>query len=399
MSVPKQLYQFIPSKFEYLNKIKIIKYKDVNLKTAYLINIIHEIILKFLFSNKKYIDFEVCDDIKFNLWSIILRNKYGMYYSKYIDYLIDNGFITLVSNYYVSKKAKTYKINYFDINTIKRVKTNDAILFKKTTREYIEKSITSHDNSPIDPIIMKKLIDDLYHIQIDYDKSIKYLNDLKNNNKIELNKYYKNYTSLDSIKNNYLFFKFDEYGRFHTNFTILKREIRQNYIKIDNEEIIELDIKNSQPLFLSILLRDEIPDDEQNNKEIKNFMWLASQGLFYDYIVDKFNNLNRSEVKLLTYKVLFGHNGINSTENKIFQSVFPKIYDYIIEYKKLNNDYRFLAHTLQRMESDFIFGKVIKEIYEKIPDIKLFTVHDSISYPLKYKKLVEEIFKRNLNQL
>jgi len=390
------MYQFIPSEFEYLTKTKKIEYKDYNLKTAYIINIIHEIILKYYFANKKYVDFENGDDIKFNLWSIILRNKYGMNYSKYIDYLVEKEFITLVSNYYVNKKAKTYKINYFDLNTIKRVRINDSILNKKNTRTYIENSITNHNNSPIDTKIRKRLVEDLYHVQVDYKNSINYLNQLKKDGNIELNKYYKNYTSLDSIANNYLFFKFDEYGRFHTNFTILKREIRQNFIKIDGEDIIEIDIKNSQPLFLSILLREELDKDD---KEIKNFIWLAEQGLFYDYIVDKFNNLKRSDVKLLTYKVLFGHNGINSIENKIFQNVFPKIYDYIIEFKKLNNNYRILAHTLQRMESDFIFGKVIKEIYEKIPNIKLFTVHDSISYPLKYKNTVEEIFNRNLKLL
>jgi len=399
MSSTKYIYQFIPIEFEYLTKTKKIEHKEHNLKTAYLINIIHEIVLKYYFSNKKYIDFDNINDIRFNLWSVILRNKYGMHYSKYIEYLLEKGFMEMVSNYYATKKAKTYRLNYFNINTIKRVKTNDAILAKKNNRDYLENSITNYNNSPIDIKIRKKLIDDLYHVNVDYDNSIKYLNNLKNEGKIELNKYYKNYTSLDSIKNNYLFFKFDEYGRFHTNFTILKREIRQNYIKIDNEEVIELDIKNSQPFFLSILFRNEIPEIDQKEKEIQNFTWLARQGLFYDYFMDKYNNLNRSEIKLLTYKVLFGHNGINSTENKIFQSVFPKIYDYVLEYKEINKDYRFLAHTLQRMESDFIFGKVIKEIYEKIPDIKLFTVHDSISYPIKYKSIVEEIFNRNLKLL
>lgn len=394
----KSLYQFVPNKFEYLTKCKVIEHKGIKLKTAYLINIIHEIIIKFYFSNKKYIDYEESNDIRFNLWSVILRRKYGAHYNLYVDYLVDFGFITLISNYYASKKAKTYKLNEFDLDSIRRVKTNDAILAKKNTREYLEQSFTSYCKSPIDPLMRKKLLDDLYHVNIDYDKSIKFLKELKDNGKIELNKYYKNYTSIDSIKNNYLFFKFDEYGRFHTNYTVLKKEIRQNFLKIDNEEITEIDIRNSQPLFLSILLRKEM-EYLEDDEEIKKFMWLVKQGLFYDYISEQFRGLSRSEVKLLTYKVLFGHNGINSTENKIFKSLFPKIYDYVLKYKEINEDYRYLSHSLQRMESDFIFGKVIKEIYEKIPEIRLFTVHDSISYPIKYEKEVSEIFNRNLNNL
>jgi hypothetical protein len=79
--------------------------------------------------------------------------------------------------------------------------------------------------------------------------------------------------------------------------------------------------------------------------------------------------------------------------------LFPNIYEYILEYKRVNENYRFLAHTLQKMESDFIFGKVVKEIYEKLPDIKLFTVHDSIVFPVKYKKEVYEIFNRHMKEL
>ena len=390
------LYQFIPEKFDYITKSKVIVYNDVNLKTAYLINIIHELILKFYFAGRNYLDGEPTNEIKFNLWSPILRKKYGMHYNVYIQYLIDKGFISLVSNYYVGKKAKSYKVNLFESNTIKRVKTNDAILAKKSTKEYLMQSITSYCNSPVDPAIRKRLVDDLYHVQIDHEKATELLADLKKRGKIELNKYYKNQNSIDSIKNNYLFLKFDEYGRFHTNFTILKREIRQNFLKIDGEDIMEIDIGNSQPLFLALLLQSEMDPEDP---EIKNYIWLARQGLFYEHIINNFPSLTRSDVKLLTYKVLFGYNGINSTENKIFKSLFPKIYDYVIEYKKVNDNYKSMAHILQRMESDFIFGKVIKELYEKIPEIRLFTVHDSILFPVKYEKRVREIFNKNLKGL
>jgi len=396
MGSNKYLYQFIPEKFLYLTKNKTIQYKDVNLKTAYLINIIHELILKFYFSNRNYIDLDPNDDIKFNLWSLILRKKYGMHYNLYLDYLVENEFITMISNYYVGKKAKTYKINFFEIDKIKKVKTNDAILAKKSTKEYLMQSITEHCNSPIDPKIRKRLVDDLYHVHVDYDKSIDLLNDMKDKGNIEINKYYKNSHSIESIKNHYLFFKFDEYGRFHTNFTILKKEIRQRFLNIDDDEIVEIDIKNSQPLFLALLLQEEM---DPTDPEINNFIWLCREGLFYDHIMQSFTGLTRNDTKLLTYKVLFGHNGINSTENKIFKSLFPKIYEYILEYKKVNENYKFMAHTLQGKESDFIFNKVVRELYEKIPDIKLFTVHDSISVPMKYEKRVNEIFNKNLKDL
>jgi hypothetical protein len=58
-----------------------------------------------------------------------------------------------------------------------------------------------------------------------------------------------------------------------------------------------------------------------------------------------------------------------------------------------------MAHILQKMESDFIFGKVCTEIYEKIPDISLITIHDSIVFPTKYEKDIKKIFDRNKKDL
>jgi len=396
MGTTKSIYQFLPENFSYLTKSKTVSYKNINLKTAYLINIIHELILKFYFTNRNYLDAEPNKDIQFNLWSSILRKKYGMYYNYYMDYLIENKFIEMVSDYYVGKKAKTYKINQLDLNNIKRVQIIDNILAKKNSKEYLMQTMTGYCNSPINLKLRKRLVDDLYHVQIDYDKAYSYLNDLKDKSSIELNKYYKNLHSIDSIKSNYLFFKFDEYGRLHTNYTILKKEIRQRYLKINNDDVTEIDIGNSQPLFLALLVQDEL---DPSDPEISNYIWLAQQGLFYEYIISKFQKLNRKDVKLLTYKVLFGHNGINSIENKIFENLFPKIYSYIIEYKSLNENYKSMSHILQKMESDFIFGKVCTEIYEKIPDINLITIHDSLIFPVKYEKEVKSIFERNKKDL
>jgi hypothetical protein len=67
MDYPDKLHQFIPQSFLYLTQTKKITHKEQILKTDYLINLIHELILKFYFTN----------DIKFDLWSILLRKKYG----------------------------------------------------------------------------------------------------------------------------------------------------------------------------------------------------------------------------------------------------------------------------------------------------------------------------------
>lgn len=384
-----QITQFIPRQFSWITKEKKIRYNNINLKTDYLINIMHELILRYLTTNETI----------HRIWSIILRQKYGEHYNHYIKWLVDNDFMFLVSDYYVTKKTRTYRLNitYFDIT---KCKVNDKILLKKFNKEFLKRSFTNNNNSPINNELKEKLVNDLYHVNIDYDKSIKLIENKWFNGEITKEKHHLNTISIENIKNKYIFFKFDDFGRFHTNFTILKKDIRDNFLTINNEEITNIDIKNSQPLFFSIFLKNEIGIDCLN-KECLNFIELANNGLIYNYLCDKYDELStRNDAKLLVYKVLFGSNNDNDKENKIFKDAFPTILNYIIEFKEIKyNSYRELSHQLQKLESNFIFEKVVKQIYERIPDINIFTVHDSIYYPKKHKDMVELIFNYELNLL
>jgi len=380
------LYQFIPKEYEYLTGIKKIPYNGINLKTDYLINIIHELVIKYFFTN----------EVKFNLWSVLLRNKYGKYYNYYINYLIEKRFMTLVSNYYVSKKAKTYKLNITDLEITKCV-VDDKILMKKYQKDYLERSFTTYVNSPIDIEIRKKLIDYLYYVQIDYQKSIDYIDDLWENGEMENSKYLRNHNSVDGIQTGNIFFKFDGYGRMHTNFTILKKEIRNRFLKIDGEPVDEVDIKNSQPFFFGLYLKQEI---DELNEEVIRFIDIVKNGLIYDEFTERFplELKTRTDAKLMMFKVLFGNNNGNR-ENNIFGELYPSVLEYIKELKSLDDTYKSLSHKLQRMESDFIYGKVVSDIAKKYPHIKIFTIHDSVVYPKKYSEEVKLVFNYHLRNL
>lgn len=383
------LYQFLPREFMYLCKEKVVVYKDQNLKTAYLINIIHELILKYYFTN----------DVRYQLWSIILKRKYGKYYNYYIDYLVDNKFMFFVSNYYVGKKTKSYKLNITSLD-ICRVKVCDTVLLKKHKRDYLYRTFTANQESPININLRKILIDDLYSVKIDYDSSLKWLNEQKENKDLDLNKYFKNLSSIDGINTNHIFFKFDSYGRLHTNFTVLKKHIRTDFLTIDGQEISEIDISNSQPLFFAVYLKNEIGEDNFND-EIWRYVNCVKNGLIYDQMLEAFPKKlkSRNEAKIMMYKILFGDNKDKKTECKIFSSLYPTVYEYIKEYKELSDSYKSLSHELQLLESNFIFNNVVSEIKEKFPHIKLFTVHDSIVYPTKYKEEVSIIFNYHLKKL
>ena len=78
----KNSLQFLPKKLEDLAKNKKFEYKGQTLKTTYIIDIVHNLILKYYFKK----------DNKFNLMSTILKEKYGHLYNFYIDYLVDNRY-------------------------------------------------------------------------------------------------------------------------------------------------------------------------------------------------------------------------------------------------------------------------------------------------------------------
>lgn len=386
------LYQFIPDRFSYLTENKKIQYKDKFLKSDYIINLIHEFIMKYFFSND-------ISSLRVNLWSLILRKKYGMYYSYYIKYLIDEGFITLVSDYFVSKKSKTYKINYFDIGSLKRVKIYDKILLKKYSKDYLERNITDFNNSPIPLNIRRKLIKDIYSTVIDYNKSLSYLNDLKSKGSIDSNKYYKNLMSINGIKDRHLFFKFDSYGRLHSNYTILKKEIRKEFLKMDNDDVCELDIKNSQPFFLSLMMKKYIVHWKEL-EDVERYFFVVNNGIIYDDILDRYKELdNRKDAKMLVYKVLFGKNLDNSKYSKIFKKLYPNVYSFIKNYKENKGDHKIMSHELQKIESEFIFNNVVSKIMKKNSKIKVISIHDSLIFPCKYEKEVSEIFYKELNKL
>ena len=389
------LFQFIPDTFNYLTKIKKIKYNGTNLKTDYLINIIHELILKYYFHKDDSIDKE----IRFNMWSTLMRSKYGAYYNYYINYLIDKDFVIMVSDYFKNKKARTYKLNVRELINIKRVKVYDNTLIKKNSKDYLKKSYLTFNNSPIPFEIRDKLINDLYDVTIDVENSMSLIEDLRSKKIISYNKYWKNMLSIENIGIQNMFFKFDEYGRMHTNFTVLKREIRKNHLKIDGEEIAEVDISNSQPLFLAVLMKNELPTIKLFNPEFSRYFNLVKNGLIYEELMSKCDIEDRNEAKIMMYKVLFGINGDSQKYNRMFYNLFPNVYNFIKEYKDANDNYKSLSHILQNYESKFIFNTVIDHIYKIYPEIKLFTVHDSICYPVKYKNQVKDIFDYHQRKL
>jgi hypothetical protein len=370
------IIHFLPIELEFLTEVKKITFNNKNLKTTYLIDIISNMLLKYYFKKENL----------FALNAEVLKSKYGFYYNYYIDFLVQEGYITKVLNHKSGITSRLYCLNEsLLVNKIKRHKTFDKILIKKFINNF--NNIELKEENELNEL-NRKLIEDLFKVSIEYDNSILYLNKIISDRDI----YNRNIYSIDSIYNKHIFYHFDKYGRLHTNFTILKSFVRKNFLKIENEDIVEFDIANSQPLFLAKLIYDT--DSKWVNKdELELFIYLTKNGKYYQYLMDNCKVRNKKEIKEITYKVLFGRNHHNSKYDKLFKTLFPTIHNFIKIYKQSKNDYRVLSHDLQKMESEFIFNTVIKKIYDTDSNIPIITIHDSIITNYSNKDIVKTIFE------
>jgi len=382
----KTLLQFLPHCLFEISEKKIIQFRDSKIKSSYLIDIVHTLILKYYFKQEN----------KFVINAQVLKEKYGYQYKLYIDWLIENEIIILKKNYKAGVSSRIYGLNPLVFKgQIKRFNNSDKFLLKKFKRRIFDTTDPIDDvKSSIDVQVRQKLISDLFSVTIDVERSIFYLDLLKNEDR---DNYNRNIYSIESINSKHLFYHFDNYGRLHTNFTILKSFIRKNCLEIDGESTGEIDIKNSQPLFLWKLIHQH--DLWWVDKEEVNFFKnLTLSGNFYEYWGKILEEKNRKLVKQMTYKVLFGLNRHNSKADISFSQIFPTIHKFIKFYKKECGSYKVLAHDLQKAESNLIFNNIIKKINLIYPDIKLITIHDSIIYQKKWHNEVKQIFDAELNR-
>ncbi len=234
-------------------------------------------------------------------------------------------------------------------------------------------------------------------------------------------------------------------NRLDTNFTNLKSELRQFIVG----DYVQIDLRNSQPFFLSIFaeslfnnLPNNIIETKQDNthlgyyticldidlksaievfgfKQVKiiskirqkhefdemaKFRTITSDGNFYDGFVDLYGNgITRKEVKELMFKVLFSRNVIYDNhrafvpyeaEKKVFAEVFPGVSE-LIHILKIK-DHRNLAITLQKLESRLFIDLICKELVAV--GIVPLTIHDSVIVPADQQEQTLEIMKDIFNK-
>jgi hypothetical protein len=283
------------------------KIREKVLKKEYLIHIVSSLIIRYYFSKEN----------KFKLNSEVLKSNYGKYYNYYIQFLLERGVIVLKKDYSRGSSSRIYALTDRVLtSSLQYYENSDKVL---NSKKYLEKKWNWECNtSSINREIREKLVSDLYSIDLDVDLSQLYLLDKSYEHQLDIER--DNFI-LQAISRGSIYYHFDEYGRFHTPFTILPKPIRNNCLTIEGESLCEIDIPNSQPLFLTklIQLHTQIP---VNPEEFSKFKEMVFEGSLYKEILGLTGLKSNKEVKKLVFETFFGksHSGAGAL---IFGKLFP----------------------------------------------------------------------------
>ncbi|MBP1593601.1 MAG: hypothetical protein H6Q12_619 [Bacteroidetes bacterium] len=235
-----------------------------------------------------------------------------------------------------------------------------------------------------------------------------YINFLNRSYTIGTDQYNSAMASAIRIINNDIFYCIDNTsGRFHSNITNMSKGLRP-FLRIDGQQLVNLDIKNSQPYMSTILLTNpnkvhsmtKIPAfalllqtlEVTQTQDVKKYISLVNSGQLYEYLMGEFSKeglvLTRAETKTQVLRLLFSRNRmpkdkINRLCRQIFRVRFPKVDQVFSKLRgsskgdKFSNFKRF-AILLQSIESHLIIDIILKRIYKELPGTIAVSIHDSI---------------------
>jgi hypothetical protein len=226
-------------------------------------------------------------------------------------------------------------------------------------------------------------------------------------------------SSIDEKRGHYRLNTSDFGGRIVHLYSNSPREFRK-YLRIEGEEVIEIDIRSSQPSFLYVLLdRGYLFKGDLRNKLIDSYprqyldmLTVVNAGDrldFYNYMAIKLYGLGyakngnvRLQMKTLFYRIIFSNprDKIAGVDKKILIiKLFGEgFYNFLLELSKhkldLSKDhYKNLSKLLQKQESDLL-NKVMERL--EVPYLPLY---DSLIVKKSDAKQVRAVFNDVFKEL
>lgn len=427
-----------------------IGFADFDYKIEIFLSLINEIITKSAIYNKQNEDY-LYHFIPLD--SRHLKVKYGNTYPDYIRFLVNQGIIWN-DNYYAGKTTYYYlhhldyyikdtsKLNILH-NINKEIQSSpycfqEDITISALTTENNKKICHQKNRIYNDWYRIKILIDSknkryltsnyeqdsVYinnapkhikkmgshfrkHFKLHHKEALRFIENQYNTNiRLDTSDDYRNkitqkYTSrLSSVlaiyngKNNKTlkFSKNKSNNRIDTNLTFMAKELRP--FIIGYEDMVYLDLKNSQPVMFTILLKEHYKDADTALKlEIDDYFKHTTKGLWYERLQELYGK-TRDECKDLWMCIAYSRNTSYLLEKKIFKKAYPGINGIIESYKEKNHaDF---SVKLTKIESSIFIDGICRELVNQ--DIIPFTIHDAVIVAKKDKEKTLEIMRAELKK-
>lgn len=404
--------------------------------------------------------------------------KYFKDYLSYLDYLIQTGIVICDRQYIVGERPRNYKLAskydnnplipyyYCYFNQIPVNPVEEEVYNKETDSPernilldipylnywYYQKKINIWHNAEVWAYrVMRTKInlgESYWDISDIWDKE---KNRLKRKNpKLQYDAAIQN---INGIKIHHYKAKIDaNVHRLNSVITNIEKEYR-NFLTYDGQELVAIDIKNSQPYLLCLLLKKEFwldnsplpinintlplniqalfrnpPEilsnirrffesvNEVNFQEYKN---LVANGQLYEMIVTRVKQLNRNskitrksaKKELLIMFYSSNKEDIEGTTRRIYrvERVFREKFPIILRLMRLikmdyeganvNNYYNRFAKLLQSIEVKIVLNKCCQRIWvEGNQQVPIFTIHDSIATTFEYQDYVRYVMEYELTK-
>jgi len=358
----------------------------------------------------------------------LLKNVTVSNIDRYIK-ILENGEFIISDSYTPGLKSLKYKLNSKFITRLSKMELDPKSRLGKRIIKNLNKN-KSHYNR-LEPHL-RLMQDELMKMELDYPEAYKWIeNNATDTQKISY------LTSVNHIDDKrFRYFKRNKTNRrLDTNLTNLKRDFRQ-FIKGD---YVSIDLKNSQPLLLGILIDNIIYNkdtlccylhtskltktfgikgiqkillihqNQEKSKMVKLRLFYNSvlKGTLYDeFIKNYLGDITRKEIKKIMFKVLFSKNdeyykGYKKIipyecDKKTFSSVYPFVYEVVKILK--TKDHRTLSIYLQQLESYLFIDCIAKELVED--GIVPHTIHDSIIIKAEHQnrafEIMNEVFMKQI---
>ena len=167
----------------------------------------------------------------------------------------------------------------------------------------------------------------------------------------------------------------DQQGRRYSFITNLKRELR-TLLRVDGKPLKQIDIANSQLLFLALEMR-------RSGFACEEFEAVCTNGLLYETIAKRAGTTRSAVKKTITQRALFSGSSAPCQRRKtkrVFDRMYPSAAKFLFDAKAIADGPSKLARTLQFAEADLIINRVCGRLRRSKAIEFVTPVHDSLLF-------------------